>query len=133
MDRNAADYDRYHGPDSRPAEPETISVTVELDAAEVASCIASALRSHTYGVGYWAEVHESDDAVRERESYNASKEACDPAGPWLPLDDETIKRGLAVLAKKYPQHFGRLLDGEGDGPLGDLLIQCALFGEERYA
>jgi len=129
MDRNAADYDRYHGPDAR-EKPATIKVEIEIDESEVMACIESALGSHTYGIGYWGEVKYGEHAtcVRERED----EEDPEVPGPWRALDDAAIKRGLAVLARIQPKLFGRLLAGQGDGPLGDLLIQCALFGEERY-
>ena len=61
------------------------------------------------------------------------------------IDDETtghktihkvgpadLKRGLEVLAQKYPHHFAEVL-GEADASTADLLMQCVCFGEEKYA
>lgn len=43
-----------------------------------------------------------------------------------------FQRGLVALAAKYPHHFKDLIAETGDACTGDILIQCAAFGEERY-
>lgn len=37
-----------------------------------------------------------------------------------------------ILATKYPHHFCDILKDGGDATTGDVLIQCALFGEIVY-
>lgn len=62
------------------------------------------------------------------------------------LDDETtghetkhavgsadIVRGLTVMANKFPHIFKQILEDNTDAPCADILMQCALFGEEKYA
>lgn len=43
-----------------------------------------------------------------------------------------ILRAIQVIAEKYPHHIGDVIAGEGDATTGDVLIQCAIFGEVRY-
>ncbi len=49
------------------------------------------------------------------------------------LDRAALERGIAVIAEKYPHHLGGVVDaGSGDATTGDVLIQCAIFGELVY-
>lgn len=44
-----------------------------------------------------------------------------------------IRQGLALMAKKYPEKFGRILAGKDiDGPLGEEFLQICFFGELKY-
>lgn len=49
------------------------------------------------------------------------------------LDLAAIRRGLKVLAEKYPHQFADMIKDSGDMHTGDLFVQCCLFGEEKYA
>lgn len=44
-----------------------------------------------------------------------------------------IKKGLTVMAKKYPQHFADLLSENSDMVTGDVFLQCCIFNEVRYS
>jgi hypothetical protein len=48
------------------------------------------------------------------------------------VDGETILRGFALLAAKYPRHLALVLDGEDDATTADLVVQLGVFGEVRY-
>jgi len=43
-----------------------------------------------------------------------------------------VRKGLQVLANKYPLHFKDLVEGDDDGLTADVYLQCVLFGEVRY-
>ncbi len=43
-----------------------------------------------------------------------------------------IKKGLTIMAKKYPKHFASILEENTDADTADVLLQCALFGELIY-
>ena len=43
-----------------------------------------------------------------------------------------LKRGLTVMAKKFPRHFADFLTENDDADTADVLLQCALFGEVVY-
>lgn len=42
-------------------------------------------------------------------------------------------RGLGVMLEKFPLQFSEIVNDDGDMYTGDLLIQCAAFGEEKYS
>jgi hypothetical protein len=48
------------------------------------------------------------------------------------LDLDTIKKGLELMAKEHPRHFGDLVSEGGDACTGDVLLQCCLFGKLVY-
>lgn len=44
-----------------------------------------------------------------------------------------IKKGLTVMAKKYPEHFADFIKEEYDQTTGDVFLQCCLFNEIIYS
>lgn len=58
----------------------------------------------------------------------------DGAGENKPhhLDAEALRRGLAVMAQKYPRHFADLIGERDDIWTADVLFQCALLGDVVY-
>ncbi len=48
---------------------------------------------------------------------------------------QLIEKGFVAMAKdsRYMPQFGRLIQGRNDGYDTDLLIQFAVFGEEKYS
>jgi hypothetical protein len=44
-----------------------------------------------------------------------------------------IKKGLQILAKKYPDHYADIVGENDDMYTGDALVQCALFGNIIYS
>ena len=77
------------------------------------------------GIGYWAEWHPTKaDVIRE---HNDSDITADK-GPWITLSRSKLARGCALaLADGH-----NLRDTRFDGPVSDLIIQFAAFGEEKY-
>jgi hypothetical protein len=49
------------------------------------------------------------------------------------LDLSAVRKGLALMAAKYPHHFADMLDESGDATTGDVFLQCCLFGEVEYS
>lgn len=45
---------------------------------------------------------------------------------------ERWARALALMALEAPEAFAEVLNGRGDKLTGDILIQFAAFGEQRY-
>ncbi len=43
-----------------------------------------------------------------------------------------IKKGLTIMASKYPRHFKSILEDNTDAETADVLLQCALLGEIVY-
>lgn len=48
------------------------------------------------------------------------------------LDLGAIRRGLRVMAEKFPRHFGDWLAENDDATTGDVFIQCCLLGDIVY-
>jgi len=48
------------------------------------------------------------------------------------LDLPSIRRGIAIMAKKYPKHFADLMVEDGDATTSDVLLQCCVFGDAIY-
>jgi hypothetical protein len=53
-------------------------------------------------------------------------------GTTVTLKAEDFRRGLEVIAAEYPHHLQSILDENWDSTTGDVLIQCAMFGEIKY-
>jgi hypothetical protein len=49
------------------------------------------------------------------------------------LDRTSIARGLESMSVDYQRHWRDFLNENSDGITGDVFLQCALFGEVRYA
>jgi len=45
------------------------------------------------------------------------------------LDLEACKKGLKLMAEKYPRHYGDFADENDDADTGDVFLQLALFGD----
>lgn len=43
-----------------------------------------------------------------------------------------LRKGLQIMAEKYPRNFSDILTENDDAITGDVLLQCALFGELVY-
>jgi hypothetical protein len=101
--------------------------------------IESAISQVTYGMGYWGSTHPSVSSAKGALTTRGIviNEIDDSTGKVIKtyrLNRQAVERGVALFAKLAPARFGELLeDCGGDGTTGDLLIQFALFGEERYA
>jgi len=60
------------------------------------------------------------------------KDIEDDDGAEYRLDLEAIRKGLRVMADKFPKHFGDVLDENDDAETGDVFLQCCLFGDVIY-
>lgn len=48
------------------------------------------------------------------------------------LDLPAMKRGLQVMAEKYPHHYRDFAAENDDAETGDVYLQCCLFGEAVF-
>jgi len=103
------------------------------------------------GVGYWCKIvgyekpekifewntFASDGYVYKYVQYPMSEGGAvllkDTEGDerWK-LDLDGIRKGLSVMASKYPRHWENFVNDQYDADTGDVFIQCALFGEVVY-
>lgn len=79
---------------------------------------------------HWAQLVPTQEGgsliitSKEDDEINGAKE-------WT-LDRAAIERGLAVMAEKYPRHYGDFLAENEDATTGDVFLQCCVFGELVY-
>ncbi len=45
---------------------------------------------------------------------------------------DKLKRGIQILATKYPHHFNDFITKRGDAITDDCIVQCALLGDVLY-
>lgn len=45
------------------------------------------------------------------------------------LDLKSIKKGLEIMADKYPKHYSDFISEDDDADTGDVFLQCCLFGK----
>lgn len=53
-------------------------------------------------------------------------------GKQYVLDINKIKKGLQIMAEKYPRHFDDFMNQDYDATTGDVFIQCCLLGKVIY-
>lgn len=114
----------------------TISVRVHVTIEDIENMLYSAAQ----GCDYWCS--NSGELGYEHNVKQVTEEGLD----WIAVDAERekgeqthfflnmtrIKRGLTILAKKYPHHFKDIIDENTDMITADCLVQCALFGDIIY-
>lgn len=102
--------------------------------------IVNALETGLVGIRYWGEqinevsaynlFHHNDHVEIMDYDYNQDDT---PPILRLRLTWAKVLDGLREMAEKSPLQFGRILGDTSDNTTGDLLIQYALFGEEKYS
>lgn len=129
-----------------------LSIGIKVSYDEVASLLCCAMEG---GIGYWARVEQYIDPpvspvltdyfsdglwteyLYKHNQYPLIEEA---AVIISEIDDDTIhrldlaaiQRGLELMAKDFPKHFGDFVAGDSDANTGDTLVQLALFGQIKY-
>jgi len=135
-----------------------VNVPITLSRQRIADVLCNAFEGGAYGSGYWAQtdLYEFDNATVEQDPKHESWLMVDGEGyppyaalPLLggtvtviniedgddekfkpsPLNEESIKRGLSVLAIK---HLNDIIEETDDGNTADIFLQCCLFGEVIY-
>ena len=48
------------------------------------------------------------------------------------LNLKSIRKGIAVMIKDYPTHFGDFMADNADAITGDVFVQCCIFGDVKY-
>jgi len=127
-----------------------MQINLEVSPENIANLLCSAFEG---GVGYWCRIMhdvEPEEAVENNLlkdfpyycSYplqggavvcrRDDDEETDEKYTPLTLNGEAIKRGLEILASKYPQHFADFMKDNYDASTGDAFVQCCLLGGCEY-
>ena len=122
-----------------------MKLTIEISENQLTSVICSAMEG---GIYYWArDADSSDIAVPKCLGIDSSLD--DYAQPLLDkgwykvweretgkpcvLNRDNIERAICIIAEKYPHHLGAICgSNDQDAITGDVLVQCAIFGELKY-
>ena len=116
---------------------------------QIADLLCSAIEG---GSSYWCSIGRVVDGKRDVDPYGddgrsgtvyiaafstngyveiIDNEADEGKAAYI-LDRAVLERGLQVMAKKAPRHFGDFISEHDDGDTGDVFLQCCLFGEVVY-
>jgi hypothetical protein len=130
-----------------------MKTTIEVDNEKIKGILCCAFEG---GVNYWAEIEDyeivkgctyedfrKDGKFQTKDYWHPCQiiplvEGCAvivkdvEADKLLTLNLQAIHKGIEVMAKKYPQHFGNFLSENSDAVTGDVFLQCCLFGEIIY-
>lgn len=109
-----------------------MKVNIEVKQELIVNALESA------NIGYWAAVPKGADhedllagiaqavVVESEGSHDGSSNGRHT------LTGAKVRKGLAVMAEKYPAHFAHLLGDDADAETGDVLVQCSIFGVIVY-
>jgi len=131
----------------------TVKITIEVPLLKVADALCSAFES-SMGAGYWCEIVKCHAPATLTNTLDGLTEQPDPKvyphidyllnpGGYLTIKDnedgerhklthEGVLAGLVAMAEKCPYQFGQLIGEGGDAITGDVLVQCAVFGDVVY-
>jgi hypothetical protein len=123
----------------------TFPLTLDVSLEVLASTLCSGLEG---GSGYWARLTEYTPPaemtfrIDEGQIFRHIDYPMNEGGAVTLRDVEegkdhrldlpALKRGAAVMAVKYPRHFADMIGENGDATTGDILVQCAVFGDVVY-
>ncbi len=106
-----------------------MKITIEISDSELQHVIGGA------NISYWAGRDQtwkrSTMALKLTDAYEQDFKP--ERAEWKWLRRGAFRKGLAVIAKEYPHHLQSILEENYDSVTGDVLIQCALFGEIKYS
>lgn len=112
----------------------TIAIRSHIDVEDIKNLLDSASR----GSAYWCDdcdkfgYESATNVVVNPDGGMIALHDSEQDGKYYEVNYKVIKKGLTVMAKKYPQTFADFINGDYDLYTGDTFLQCCLFGEEIY-
>jgi hypothetical protein len=85
------------------------------------------------GPAYLIPLQDNCSVVLRSCLYEEEEEGGEEFERTFILDLRSIRRGLKVMAKKYPGYFIDALTDNGDMNTGDVFLQCCLVGKVDYS
>lgn len=129
----------------------SITTEIEVPKKRIAYIICTAMEQ---GSGYWAQVTRESPIPEgtHKDEFIGNKYFKYFHGGWTEfgiLDDtrpgwevepgkryrlgpNTIKRGIQIMAEKYPRHYGDFMAETGDAITADVFLQCCLLKDIVY-
>jgi len=137
-------------PETTPPVP-SLTVCADVPLARIADLLCSAMEG---GVNYWlrtvrfrmptksklvAHIDPKGGKIYPHIDYAlceggaiTCRDLEDEKRPLMVLDLDAIKRGLALMPKVAPRHWGDFLSENDDAVTGDVFVQLCLLGEIVY-
>lgn len=85
------------------------------------------------GAAYWANSNLPFESCVKKIMNGESINVVDPEEEKTHiLNLQIIKKGLTIMAKKYPKEFAEFISDDYDNDTGDTFLQCCLFKEVIY-
>lgn len=106
-----------------------MKITLDIPDEYVRNAVIAGVHGGRYGIGYWARASGLYTDLRITEHMDTRDELQHVHHTLTPAK---LRRACALLAMECPSMFARLVANNPDGPLGDNLIQLAIFGELKY-
>jgi hypothetical protein len=124
-------------------------VYTEVSDQMIADVLCSGMEG---GIGYWSEI-QNDRYVKPKtlkfrlmkgETFPHIDYAMNPGGAVIIKDIEReggkeykltlgkLRKGVQLMAQKYPDHFQNMVTENSDAITGDVLVQLSIFGELIY-
>lgn len=118
----------------------TVNLTLNIPQERIADLLCCAIEG---GSTYWCSSCDRQGGIsQEQAPYRQDVPFVN--GGWLEvcdgenknkayrLDLNAIKKGLNVMATKYPKHFADFMAENEDAITGDVFFQCCVFGDAIY-
>ena len=115
-----------------------VKTEIEVTKEQLEDLLCSAFEG---GSNYWIDYAKWHEANGTRAEYIFEV----PFTPnnyveILPIEEEksvqltydSLKKGLDIMAEKYPHHMSNLISDNADAETGDVYLQCCVFGEAIY-
>ena len=119
----------------------TVTIPTTVTYQRLSDLLCNAIEG---GSNYWCTTIDRKGGItKEQAPYRQDVPFVD--GGWLDvdwcdrddapvkrIDLEAVKKGLTVMAEKYPQHYSNFLMENDDAETGDVFLQCIVFGDVIY-
>ena len=114
-----------------------VTIKHEFDSQELADILCSGIEG---GINYWGVVNLENAPMKDGLiDYKAIVEGTgfltvidieDPDEYKGVVNAKSIKKAIQIINKKYNHHMGNIINADyHDAETGDVLVQCAAFGE----
>lgn len=120
-----------------------INIEYEVEDKRLADLLCCAIEG---GIGYWARIAKVSKGENDVKPWGDDYAPDYIQAPFctngyvvfededesFTLDRESMKRGLGIMASKYPWHFNDFIAENEDSETGDVFVQCCLLGDIFY-
>lgn len=115
----------------------TVATTYDVSQQQVADLVVTALEG---GSNYW--LGPCEPRYTSHEDYSqADKYSEDMISRVFSVDEDddtyvfdriAVRRGVTLMANKFPHHFRDIINDNADAMTADVFMQCALLGDIVY-